>query len=116
MPAGGLINAAYERIKSDILSKNFVPRKLHPKGKRFEPGVNTEKAYLKNVTIEEYQLNDTGRSNEAYSVEISEDGETLVKSVSYRGSLWALRSLQQLFYAHSEPNTDPYTPCAPVSI
>lgn len=61
-------------------------------------------------------MSDTGSSDEAYTLAISESGDVLIRSVSYRGSLWALQSLQQLFYAHSDPDSEPYASCVPVSI
>ena len=93
-----------------------MPSKSHARGEPFEPDANGDRCYIKKVTIEEYRLVDHGQSSEVYSIDISEDGEFLIKTTTYRDGLLAFRSLQQLFYSHSEPDSDPYTPYAPIII
>ncbi|KAG7008692.1 beta-hexosaminidase [Physcia stellaris] len=108
------IKCAYERFVCAITVQNFVPRKFHPRGEFSEPKAGN-KPYVKKVVVEEYRSSEFGQYSEAYTLEVSEDGDILVRTISYRGCLLALRSLEQLFYAHTV-SVDPYTPCAPITI
>ena len=92
----------------------FVPRRFHPRGEFSEPEAGTG-TYIKKVTIEEYRSDELAQHSEPYTLEVSEDGDILIRTVTYRGCLLALRSLEQLFYAHTV-TVDPYTPCAPITI
>ena len=109
-----LIRCAYERFVCAITLQNFVPRKFHPRGEFSEPEAVT-KTYIKKVTVQEYRSDELGEHSEAYTVQVSEDGDILIRTVTYRGCLLALRSLEQLFYAHTV-SADSYTPCAPITI
>lgn len=92
-------------------------------GEGFEASGEGERIYIREITIEEHDklgqdqaIN--GNSREAYSLQVFEDGRTLIRIVAYEGGLHALNSFSQLFYAHSSyPKLkDVYSPLAPIII
>lgn len=116
-----VLQSAFERMKSSLFSERFVPFKFYPKNFEFEPNAKDSRIYVHQIAIEEHQRIDQQEthlfeSDEAYSLQVFEDGRTLIKIVSYRGGLHALNTFSQLFYAHSEIDCENYTPYAPVNI
>ncbi|KAI9739676.1 MAG: N-acetyl-glucosamine-6-phosphate deacetylase [Cirrosporium novae-zelandiae] len=116
-----ILQSAVERMKHNLFSQRFVPRKFYPKKTNFEPAINDTRRYIQSITIEEarhieYQLIHHVSSDEAYSLSIHENGDILIKTVSLKGGLYAIQTLSQLFYAHSRYRDDIYTPYAPVVI
>lgn len=100
-----------------------MPYKFHPKNAEFEPSGEGERLCIREIAIEEHEELDqdqaiNGNSREAYSLQVFEDGRTLITIVEYEGGLHALNSFSQLFYAHSSyPKLkDVYTPLAPIMI
>lgn len=116
-----ILQSAVQRMRASLSSERFVPFKFYPKNFEFEPNVKDSKIYIQQIDIEEHkevdqQENRRFVSDEAYSLQVFEDGRTLIKIVSYRGGLHALNTFSQLFYTHSEVDGDNYTPYAPVTI
>lgn len=110
-------------MKSYVFREGFVPYKFYPKGAEFEPSGEGERVFIQEIIIEEHEeLGQDkaldGVSREAYSLQVFEDGHTLISIVAYEGGLHALNSLSQLFYAHSSypKSKDVYTPLAPILI
>lgn len=54
-----------------------------------------------------------GQGPKAYSIEIAEDRQTTVNTVSVQGGLHTLQTLSQLFFAHSKSSTEIYCPLLP---
>lgn len=109
-----LLTVAFERFRSRVTSKSFVPHKFHPRRAGFEPSIEN-KTYIEEVSVEE----ENPRPNvsvEAYAIHISLDGKCTINSASSLGALRALDSLAQLFYVHTLTSSEAYTPYAPVSI
>ncbi|KAL8911367.1 MAG: hypothetical protein Q9171_003461 [Xanthocarpia ochracea] len=115
-----LLQSAFERMKHNVLSRGFVPRKFYPRGALFEPALEDEKLYIERVLIKEYSRQDMGNlehqgKSEAYTIQVSKDGHALIEIASPLGALHALETFAQLFFAHSS-SSGPYTPYAPLLI
>ncbi|KAK2755771.1 N-acetyl-glucosamine-6-phosphate deacetylase [Arachnomyces sp. PD_36] len=112
-----IVQSAFKRMKADVFSDRFVPEIFHPIDTEFEPKLEASKVYIQQIVIEEQRVESHHTvSNEAYSLDISNEGEAVIKATSSHGALRALQTLSQLFYAHSDVEGDVYTPYAPVSI
>jgi hexosaminidase len=118
-----LLQSAIKRTQKTITSTKFVPWKFYSRTVDFEP--NTGGSYQ---TISTVQINQQGSGakdsfsaadffagDESYSITISEAGAAELKSKSTLGTIRALQTFEQLFYAHSS-NFAVYTPLAPLSI
>lgn len=89
-------------MKTRLFSERFVSFKFYPKNFEFEPKAKDSKIYVQEIAIEEHQEIDQQKtqrsvSDESYSLQIFEDGRTLIKIVSYRGGLYALTALLCIF-------------------
>ncbi|KAI9714421.1 MAG: N-acetyl-glucosamine-6-phosphate deacetylase [Bogoriella megaspora] len=117
-----ILQAAFEWTKSTILDIRFVPRKFHARGAIFEPQITEEQALISevNILITSSQafsnFEDSFAHEEAYSLNMSKDGQVLITASSLAGSLHSLQTFTQLFYSHTESLGGRYTPLAPVSI
>lgn len=104
-------------MKANVFSERFVPYNFHPIDSEFEPNPDAQKTYIRQIAIEEQRTDSRlSVSDEAYSLEVSSDGQTVIKVTSSQGGVRALQTLSQLFYAHSDVGVDIYTPYAPVYI
>ena len=115
-----VLEVAFQRFKSKVFSEHFVPYKFYPRRSRFEPGVDGTRTLITEITIEETSYVSLGNgqhtvSPEAYSINVSQDGTTLLQILSPEGGIHAFDTLVQLFYAHSAAR-GVYTPYAPVLI
>ena len=115
-----LIESAVDRFKSSLFKQNFVPEMLHARGASFEPDTNAPRIYVHQISIEicqtlEDESVNASTPDEAYYLQVSKQGAIHIKATSFRGTLYALNSLSQLFYAHSESD-DVYCPNAPVTM
>ena len=84
-------------------------------------GLDGERAFIKEIVVEESLVSsqENGRpaaAREAYSIDVSLDGTTLVNTLSTLGGIRAFNTLAQLFYAHSRSLGELYTLYAPVTI
>ena len=106
----------------NIRHENIVPWKFHPRNLEFEPQQNNtnhqivETVTIKQVTHLQSPYVNHGINHEAYSLNMDENGETVIEIVSARGGLYALQTFSQLFFAHSEPSAGFYSQYAPLSI
>ncbi|KAL9619156.1 MAG: hypothetical protein Q9204_008324, partial [Flavoplaca sp. TL-2023a] len=108
-------------MKHNVLNRVYVPRKFYPRGAQFEPVTDDTKHFIERIVIDEDPKTDLGSTerndrSEAYTIQISKDGDTLIKIASPLGGLQALETLAQLFFAHSTQSAGSYTPYAPLSI
>ena len=108
-------------MKHNVLNRAYVPRKFYPRGTQFEPVTDDTKHYLERIVIDEDPKTDLGFTerndkSEAYTIQISKDGDTLIKIASPLGGLQALETFAQLFFAHASESAGSYTPYAPLSI
>lgn len=113
-----LLQVAFERFISRIFEAQIVPYKFNPRDANFEPDPQGEKTYITQIVIKENQESQHGFeqiSHEAYCIEISSDGQAIIRVISLVGALRALDTLAQLFYAHSQAK-DVYIPYAPIHI
>lgn len=105
-------------MKRKVLQASFVPHKFHARNVDFEPAVDISRQYIEEIIIEERLHN--GRAgtvrSEAYTIQILEDGSSIIKTTSPQGGLHALETFAQLFFGHSVAMAGPYTPCAPLLI
>ena len=103
------------------MEQGFVPRKFYPREAQFEPVANDAKRYIERLVIDEDSRHSLGYlehqdKSEAYTLEVTENGEALIKTASPLGGLRALETFTQLFFAHSSPLSGCYTPHAPIFI
>ena len=114
-----IIESAIARAKAQMLNTKFVPWKFYPRHTIFEPDV-TAKSHsntIRKITIlEDGKAYDSIRDyidgDESYRIAISKTGEIEILSFSRVGTLRALQTLPQLFYAHTSGPV--YMPFAPV--
>lgn len=104
-----------------MFGDRFVPYKFYPRDVQFEPRWDNKAGYIKKITIEESSIESqedgySAISREAYSIEISADGTTIIGILSPAGGVRALDTLAQLFYALSTSAEDVYMPYAPLSV
>jgi len=116
-----LLQVAFERFRSQVFSKRFIPYKFHPRKAHFEPSLDDAKVSIREIIIEEnvplYQEDEQSTiPQEAYSIDISHDGTAVISVLAPEGAIRAFDTLAQLFYAHSGSETEVYTPYAPVKI
>lgn len=108
-------------MKQNVLDRGFVPLKFHPRGAQFEPAADSVNRSIERLVINEDPQNNLGFTNrhaksEAYTIDISEDGDARIYITSPLGGLHALETFAQLFFAHSSPSAGSYTPYAPLLI
>ena len=116
-----VLQAAVQRTQKAIASTKFVPWKLHRRNVEFEPDLSEPKIFLSKVQI--YQASLTPyldaatffASDESYTISITADGLANITSNSTLGTIRALQTFEQLFYAYSS-GSGVYTPYAPLSI
>ncbi|KAK4695221.1 hexosaminidase, partial [Lecanoromycetidae sp. Uapishka_2] len=114
-----LLQVAFERFKSKIFSENFIPYKFHPRKAHFEPSLNDAQALIREIVFENsvnIEDEQPATSREAFAIDVSEDGITVISFFAPEGGLRALDTLAQLFYAHSKSEKGVYTPFAPIKI
>ena len=117
-----LLTTAFERMKYNIIQQNIVPRKFHPRSSPFEPSQNGTGYYIVDViTVREVNrlqsfTSDSDRSSEAYSINMDDNGRTIIQILSAAGGLNALQTVSQLFFAHSDPLFGIYCPYTPLFI
>lgn len=108
-------------MKHNVLDRGFVPRKFFPRGAQFEPVTDSVNPYIERLVVHENFHGNLGSTDhlgqsEAYTIEISEEGEALITIASPLGGLHALETFAQLFFTHSSPSAGSYTPHAPLLI
>jgi hexosaminidase len=118
-----ILQSAIQRSLKTITSTKFVPWKFYSKTTNFEP--DTSESYQTLTTVQINQKGDAAKEaisaadffsgDESYSIDISENGVADIKSKSTLGTIRALQTFEQLFYAHSD-HTRVYTPLVPISI
>ncbi|PGH06918.1 hypothetical protein AJ79_06391 [Helicocarpus griseus UAMH5409] len=117
-----LVKKAVKRTGKEIYRTKFVPWKFHPRNSSFEPAVDGQHAVIRRVTINQNSTNQTKaetrdviHEDESYDIEITADGEAEITTKSAIGTIRALQTFRQLFYAHSS-GSGVYTPYAPIAI
>ena len=115
------LRSAMARVKEQMLRTKFVPWKFHPRHTAFEPdvGERSESNVIRKIVIAEDgtsddSLRDYIDGDESYHISISKAGSVEISTSSSVGTLRALQTLPQLFYAHSSGSV--YTPFAPINI
>ena len=117
-----LLQDAFERMKHNLIEKNFVPRKFHPRQADFEPDKDSpdhqvvEIIIIKQVKTIKFASSGYSQNPEAYSIQIEEDGRATIEIISLQGGLHALETFSQLFFAHTQKSAEVYSPYAPLSI
>jgi hexosaminidase len=116
-----IIQTAIHRTLRSIKETEFVPWKFHPRHAAFEPN-STKHRQLASIkiiqmlcpTISSLEAPRFFGGDESYKIEISNE-TALVTSNSSLGTLRALQTIEQLFYAHSS-GIGSYIPNTPISI
>ena len=111
-----LILRAFDRMKLKMFRHNFVPDKFHPRRARFEPSPTHSALRIEEIIVMEESDVPTSISQEAYAIEISNDGKTVINVVSPLAALRAFDTLCQVFYAHSSSPNNVYTSYAPLVV
>lgn len=117
-----ILQSAIQRTQKTITSTRFVPWKFHSKTTQFEPDSSTSNQTLTTVKINQrfapkanISAQDFFSGEESYAITISESGAANIKSNTTLGTIRALQTFEQLFYAYSDLSRV-YTPLAPISI
>ncbi|PGH33379.1 hexosaminidase [[Emmonsia] crescens] len=117
-----MVQKAIKRTGKEIYRTKFVPWKFHPRNSSFEPALDGHDAVIRQVIINQAcasqsraETRDYIHEDESYSIEISVTGEATISTNSAIGTIRALQTFSQLFYAHSS-GPGVYTPYAPISI
>lgn len=119
-----ILQAAIQRTQQSILSTQFVPWKFHPReNTTWEPALNTSCTIINQVMINQTTSASSNASDtrsyvdgdESYTISITADGTATIVSNATIGTVRALQTFTQLFYAHSSRSAI-YTPYAPLSI
>lgn len=117
-----ILQSAIQRTQKTITSTRFVPWKFYSKTTNFEPDSSITNQTLTTVRIcqdnaaEGYiSAKDFFGGDESYTITISESGAADIRSNSTLGTIRALQTFEQLFYAYSDLSRV-YTPLAPISI
>ncbi|KAF7510182.1 hypothetical protein GJ744_007081 [Endocarpon pusillum] len=117
-----ILQSAIQRTQKKITSTRFVPWKFYSKTTNFEPDSSASNQTLTTVKISQsnaatgtISAKDFFSGDESYTITISEYGAADIKSNSTLGTIRALQTLEQLFYAYSDLSRV-YTPLAPISI
>lgn len=118
-----VLESAIQRTQKTITSTKFVPWKFYSRTTNFEP--DSSEVYQTLTTVQINQQGDVAKENisagdffsgdESYSIDVSQSGVAEIKSKSTLGTIRALQTFEQLFYAHSD-RSRVYTPLAPISI
>ncbi|ERF71809.1 hypothetical protein EPUS_01724 [Endocarpon pusillum Z07020] len=117
-----ILQSAIQRTQKTITSTRFVPWKFYSKTTDFEPDSSASNQTLTTVKICQsnaakgtISAKDFFSGDESYTITISESGAADIKSNSTLGTIRALQTFEQLFYAYSDLSRV-YTPLAPISI
>ncbi|EEH05829.1 N-acetyl-beta-glucosaminidase [Histoplasma capsulatum G186AR] len=117
-----IVQKAIKRTGKEIYRTKFVPWKFHPRNSSYEPALNRPDAVIRQVIIKQMSANQSQREvrdyiheDESYTIEILATGEATISTNSAIGTIRALQTFKQLFYAHSS-GSGVYTPYAPISI
>ncbi len=108
-------------MREDIVSGYFTfePWKFHPKNASFEPTISHDRILIREIKLQHVRHPVTNsKSDEAYKLSISENGDVILSFMHPLGGLRALTTFSQLFYKHSDMMValTPYTPYAPLVI
>ncbi|CAF9932855.1 MAG: hypothetical protein GOMPHAMPRED_006683 [Gomphillus americanus] len=109
-----LIAGASQRFSKLLTSSAYIPWKLYPKGKDFEPAPGSGTT-ISSVTITQVPSkgNSTDSVDESYTLKLS-DSKVKITAATAQGAMHALTTLTQLFYLSSKGGY--YTTQAPVTI
>ncbi len=118
-----ILQSAIQRTQETITSTKFVPWKFYSRTSNFEPDSSGSYQTIttvqinqkKNAATENISAEDFFSSDESYGISIGESGVAEIQSISTLGTIRALQTFEQLFYAHSA-DYRVYTPLAPMSI
>ncbi|OQV08591.1 hypothetical protein CLAIMM_12837 isoform 2 [Cladophialophora immunda] len=115
-------NSVRETIRS-IQQSRFVPWKLYRRHSTFEPDPHGPRHYISTLQIQQKDCpgpeplrpQSYFGGDESYVIDIDDHGIASIKSNCSIGTIRALQTLKQLFFAHSTKSGS-YTPFAPLSI
>ncbi|KAI1921551.1 Glucosamine-6-phosphate isomerase (Glucosamine-6-phosphate deaminase) (GNPDA) (GlcN6P deaminase) [Ophidiomyces ophidiicola] len=121
-PVEDIVKKAIQRTTKQLQTMKFVPWKFHPRNRAFEPSPQASKRIIREVVISEQSLGgnrshvrDFIHGDESYQIKITGDGSASISTKSPIGTLRALQTFAQLFYAHSS-GSGKYSPYAPIAI
>ncbi len=116
-----IVNAAISRTEDRLFNDKFIPWKFHPRNSEFEPSPNALKSFISEILLLQNASDPSnvfkaldGELDESYDLEITQDGQATITSVTSTGILHALETFVQLFYQSSSGGV--YIPSAPVFI
>ena len=117
------VQMAIDRAQATIFNEKFVPWKFYPRNSDFQPPLNGSKSYITSIDIYQNETDPSsvlkplaGDIDESYTLDVTQDGHVTMTALSSVGVLRAIDTFTQLFYQHSQDQTDVYTNLAPVTI
>nr|POF21843.1 beta-hexosaminidase [Quercus suber] len=112
-----------EELGHLLFDHPLVPEKLHSVHHDFEPSIRSRRETVKDFTLNliEIQADDlTANIDEGYTLRLAiEDGEwrIMCTATSFSGVYYALQTLRQLFYKHSQSTQlELYSPFVPAIV
>ena len=117
-----LVHLAFQRAQRRVFDHNIVPRKFHSRASAFEPLINdTLTGFVNVIDIKEvskisHEAISDGIADEAYTIQISSQGNCTIQVVTARGAFHALETLSQLFFSHTSSPDLAYLAFAPIFI
>ena len=100
-----------------LSSCTFVPWKFHARKEKFEPDpTSIETNFIRRIRVQRAPWSMVNGAEEAYALEINEEGEALIQVHSRLGTIHAFNTLVQLFYRHSDTEKVYYTNLVPLKI
>ncbi|KAF2762208.1 hypothetical protein EJ05DRAFT_448580 [Pseudovirgaria hyperparasitica] len=120
-----ILKAAFERFRGNVLNAGFIPRKFFTRDGFVEyelglqPEVSSRPLTRVELIIESKasyakRVQDGSAAGEGYQLFLSPEGTAKIVTASTNGGLYALSTLEQLFYTSSHGHI--YTVLAPISI
>ncbi|KIX93396.1 uncharacterized protein Z520_10815 [Fonsecaea multimorphosa CBS 102226] len=115
-------NSVRETVRS-IQQSKFVPWKLHRRHSTFESDPDAPRHYISTLHIQQTTCPGSEPlhpqsyfgGDESYVIDVDDQGIASIKSNCSIGTIRALQTFEQLFFAHSTKSGS-YTPFAPLSI
>lgn len=102
-------------MKLKMFGYNFVPDKFRSTRARFEPSLTHSALRIEEIVFIEESDVPASISREAYAIEISKDGKTVINVVSPLAALRAFDTLCPVFYEHSRSPNNVYTTLRPIN-
>ncbi|KAI9840652.1 MAG: N-acetyl-glucosamine-6-phosphate deacetylase [Thelocarpon superellum] len=118
-----IVHDAIHRTQRAIFTQSIVPWKFYPRNADFEPPMGPSKRQIHSIVIVQNGTDAEGAGaagpgavDESYTLRITTDGRVEMTAATSVGVLRALETFTQLFFQHSQDQSDVYSNLIPVEI